>query len=122
MDLPYTIEVTRIPSSEGGGFEASIPLLGRYSAVGDGDTPDEAVADLMDHLPALLARWLEQGIAIPEPVEEAKAIGGSILVRLPKSLRSKIAAVADREGVSLNSFVTATLAEAVGARLGKDTA
>src|SRR5689334_16804002 len=90
LALPYTIEVAPIASDEGGGYTACIPLLGRYSAVGDGDTAEEAVSDLKSHMPSLIADWLREGIAIPEPENEDKSVIGSIYVRLPKALRSKV--------------------------------
>jgi len=67
LSLPYAIEVLPVPEGEGGGYHACIPRLGRYSAVGDGDTPEAAWADLRAALPSLIAGWLAQGIAVPEP-------------------------------------------------------
>ena len=65
--LPYAVEILPISSGEGGGYTACIPCLGRYSAVGDGETPEAADTDLRAALPSLLTGWLAQGIAIPEP-------------------------------------------------------
>ena len=63
--------------------------------------------------------WLELVIArgqrIPEPVEAA-GYSGKLVVRLPKSLHKKAAYQAARDGVSLNQFIVASIAEQIGAR------
>ncbi len=46
MALPYVIEITPIRDTLGGGFSATIPQLGRLAMAGDGETVDEALADL----------------------------------------------------------------------------
>jgi RNA polymerase sigma-B factor len=43
---------------------------------------------------------------------------GRLLVRMPQSLHAELARVAEREGVSLNAFITGALASAVGWRDG----
>lgn len=42
----YTIEVTRVPATQGGGYRACVPALGRWSVQADGDTPEEALHEL----------------------------------------------------------------------------
>ena len=39
--------------------------------------------------------------------------------RLPRTLYSKLTRQAENEGVSINSFVTAIIAEAIGSKLGR---
>jgi hypothetical protein len=51
LSLPYAIEIRPLSDMEGGGFHAIIPRLGRYSAVGDGETAEAAYADLRAHCP-----------------------------------------------------------------------
>jgi predicted RNase H-like HicB family nuclease len=67
LSLPYAVKICPVSDTDGGGFHASIPRLGRYSAVGDGETDAEAYADLRAALPSLLSGWLAQGVPIPEP-------------------------------------------------------
>jgi len=117
LSLPYAVEILPVPDSEGGGYAACIPRLGRYSAVGDGDTPEAAYADLRAALPSLIAGWLAQGVAaIPEPgeVTPETAYSGKLALRVPKSLHARVAARARREGVSINQFIATTLAQEVG--------
>jgi hypothetical protein len=42
MALDYPIEVRKIPDNLGGGYTASIRVFGK-AAIGDGETPDEAI-------------------------------------------------------------------------------
>lgn len=74
LSLSYRLEVSPVPNAEGGGYTASIPLLGRWSAVGDGETAAEAIADLQAHLPGLVQEWLNTGTAIPEPPSVAETL------------------------------------------------
>ncbi len=43
----HQIKITPIPKSEGDGWDASIPELGKYAYCGTGRTPREALASLM---------------------------------------------------------------------------
>ncbi len=115
LSLPYVVEIAPIPEDEGGGYVACIPLLGRYSAVGDGETPEEAYADLMEARSTLIEEWLRRGIAIPEPqtAEEEALPSGKLSLRLPRSLHAQVNRQADQEGVSINAYITAGLAQAV---------
>ena len=61
--------------------------------------------------------WLEvayeEGMDIPLPRSEEE-YSGKFFIRAPKSLHRKLVRMARREGVSLNQFLVATLAGAVG--------
>ncbi len=121
LSLPYAVEILPISEEAGGGYTACIPRLGRYSAVGDGETPEAAYADLRAALPSLIAEWLAQGIAIPEPEPDISqpSYSGKLALRVPKSLHAQVAARARREGVSINQFITTTLAQEVGPPSGR---
>ena len=69
MKLPYTIEITPIPPSGGGGFMATIPRIGRYAMVGDGETIEEALQDLDRCKRERFSEYIEEGCSIPEPEE-----------------------------------------------------
>lgn len=116
LALPYSVEVFPIPAEEGGGYNASIPLLGRYAAQGDGETAAAAIADLYLHLPSLLEEWLREGVDIPEPGTPAEEAGfsGRMMLRVPKTLHARVARRAQTEGVSINQFIAVTLAQEVG--------
>ena len=116
LALPYPTEVMPIPEELGGGFNACIPLLGRYSAVGDGETAEEAYADLRAVLPSLLEEWIREGVDIPEPEPAAdeSRYSGRMMLRVPKTLHARVARRAQAEGVSINQFIAVTLAQEVG--------
>ena len=42
----YAVHISPIPEGIGGGFRATIPQLGEYAFVGDGETREEALLDL----------------------------------------------------------------------------
>jgi antitoxin HicB len=56
---------------------------------------------------------LETGQDIPEP-RPAEKYSGKFIVRLPRSLHRELVETAEREGVSLNMFVSTVLGKAVG--------
>lgn len=105
LKLKYPIELAE---QEGGWYFARIPDL--PGCMSEGKTPDEAVKNVE----AARALWLEDaldsGVVIPLPSEQRK-YSGKFVVRLPESLHGRLAQGAEREGVSLNQFVLALLAE-----------
>lgn len=53
--------------------------------------------------------------AVEQPEERAKpSPSGRLLLRMPAKLHAELARVAEREGVSLNQFITGTLATRIG--------
>jgi antitoxin HicB len=83
--------------------------------IATGETPSEALSALEDAAQSWLAAALSRGQHIPEPVDSNEFSGRTVL-RLPRSLHKKASRLAEREGVSLNQFILASLAEHVGAR------
>jgi len=55
---------------------------------------------------------LEEGREIPEP-KSATSHSGRLLLRMPKTLHAELTRASEREGVSLNQFITDVLAAAV---------
>jgi HicB family len=80
-----------------------------------GDIIPESVGGLAQHTAGgWLMAALEHGQNIPQPIESSNDFSGKLVLRLPRSLHKKATWVAEREGVSLNHFIVASLAEAVG--------
>lgn len=113
MALPYRIEILPIPDNEGGGFAASVPELGRWAVCGDGDTVEEALANLEIVKRERLKDYLDRGAPIPEPGPDQEEYSGKFVVRLPKSLHRELALKAKEEGVSLNMLVTLILSRGI---------
>jgi antitoxin HicB len=80
----------------------------------DGKTPGEALTNLENAAESWVAAALAQNLPLPEPFDHANA-SGKFMLRLPRTLHSRAAAFAEKDGVSLNQFVVATLAERIGA-------
>jgi antitoxin HicB len=103
----YAIIVEPLNDADGGGWLASVPAL--PGCMGDGDTPEAAMADANAAMAEWKAAAKELGREIPGP-----AATGQWRQRVPKSLHEKLKIVAAREGVSLNAYVANVLAEQAG--------
>ena len=101
----YSINISTIPNEEGGGYLASIPDC--PGCIADGDTIDEAIAEIQDAFEAWSMAKQEDKGGLPAP----KIYSGQFVQRIPKSLHRKLAKRTELEGVSLNQLTTALLAE-----------
>jgi antitoxin HicB len=106
----YSLTVRPLDPDEGGGYLCEFPDL--PGCMGDGATPEEAIADGKEALRASLEALRELGRDVPPP----SAPSGEWRIHAPKSLHRRLAARAKREGVSLNLLTVSLLAEALGAR------
>jgi antitoxin HicB len=109
MSLPYRIEIQPISQDKGGGYDASIPRLGKRSVCGYGETIEEALDDLLEVKRERLTSYLEEGLIIPEPDKDEDNYSGKFLIRIPKSLHRELAERAKQNEVSLNQFITSIL-------------
>lgn len=108
LRAPYTRVV--VPDEDGGFVAEILEFEGCFA---DGETPSEAFRNLDKVFRAWLISRLESGMPIPEPTGNAE-LSGRFALRLPKSLHYKAAVYAEREGVSLNTFINNSLAASVG--------
>jgi len=81
----------------------------------DGETVEEAIANGKEALCDCIEVFKESGRKLPKPSIEA----AQWRQRLPRTLYSKLTKQAENEGVSINSLVTAIIAEAIGSKLGR---
>jgi antitoxin HicB len=110
MPVPkYPFEIRALTAEEGGGYLITFPDL--PGCMSDGETVEEAIANGADAEAAWLQAARKWGDPIPQPGEGPS---GKFVQRLPKSLHARLAARARQEGVSMNTLVTAVLAEALG--------
>ncbi|MDD4924477.1 MAG: toxin-antitoxin system HicB family antitoxin [Dehalococcoidales bacterium] len=110
MNLPYTMTVKHRPE-QGGYYVAGYVELPDLTMTGD--TPEEAVRELLSERHDWFKTCLKLGVKIPLPVETPK-YSGEIRVRMPPSLHQALAQRANCEGVSLNQYMVTGLARAVG--------
>lgn len=108
----YPFEVRPLSMDDGGGWLATFPDL--PGCMGDGDSPEAAIADALEAAQAWLAVAREHGDPIPEP--GAGGESGKFVARVPKSLHTRLAARADQEGVSMNTLIVSLLSEGMGTR------
>lgn len=114
LDLPYHVSVVRSETERGkAGWAASIEELPDCTAAGS--SPEEAVQRVRKAMEKWVSAALERNEEIPEP-RAASTASGRLLVRMPKTLHGQLARAAEHEGVSLNQFITGSLASAVAWR------
>jgi antitoxin HicB len=113
LNAPYHITLIRDDAEDASGWVANVNEL--PGCIAQGDTQEDALANLRDVMESWIEFVLEQGKEIPPPAPETTH-SGRILLRLPASLHERIAWEADREGVSLNQFLLGVSAASVGWR------
>jgi antitoxin HicB len=112
MKVPkYPFDIRILSEDEGGGYLITFPDL--PGCMSDGDTIEEAIHNGAEAEAAWLKATTQWGDAIPKPGEPQR---GRFVQRLPKSLHARLAARAKQEGVSMNTLVTAYIAEGLGLR------
>lgn len=108
--LPYHLLLVRDGEDKGKPWTASVEEL--PGCTSRGKTSDEA----LDGIEAAMTKWialaLEEGRDIPEP-KSATSHSGRLLLRMPRTLHADLTRASEREGVSLNQFITDVLAAAV---------
>ena len=113
LNLPYTIEVVRDSDPNNPGWVASVAELPGCI------TQAESFEELGEMIEDAMHSWIEVALAdghsIPEP-RPLQEYSGKFVVRVPKSLHRELVEAADHDGVSLNSFVNASLAKVIGGR------
>jgi antitoxin HicB len=108
QSYPFTIRP--LSEADGGGFAIEYPDL--PGCISDGESPEEALENGADAVKAYLRNCIKHGDPIPKP----SGASGQWRQRVPRSLHSRLVARARQEGVSLNTLVTAMIAEGLGQR------
>jgi antitoxin HicB len=106
----YPFIVRPLTDDEGSGF--IIEYADLPGCVSDGDSPEQAIRHGHDAVKAYLLSCAKHGDPIPKP----GAPSGQWRQRVPRSLHARLVARARQEGVSLNTLVTAMIAEGLGKR------
>lgn len=106
----YQFIVRPLTKEEGGGYLVEYPDI--PGCMSDGETIEEAIANGREALRDCIEVFGESGRKIPKPGIEA----AQWRQRVPRALYSKLTRQASAEGVSVNSYVTAIIAEAIGAK------
>jgi antitoxin HicB len=111
--LPYHLTVVRDGEDKAKPWAASVEELAGCTS--RGRTPEEALESVHTAMRGWIEVALEEGREIPEP-RSATSHSGRLLLRMPRTLHAELTRASEREGVSLNQFITDALASAVGWR------
>ena len=108
MKLPYNYVIKPISDESGSYFHASILELDGCQSTGD--SFEEAYSGLRKAMEGWIEAKLDNGFAVPYPMESDK-YSGKFVLRLPKSLHGRLAMEAEIEGVSLNQYALYKLSQ-----------
>lgn len=111
MKDEYPFIIRRLSEEDGTGYLIEYPDL--PGCISDGETPEEAIANGRDAVKSYLASCRKYGDKVAKP---GRSASGQWRQRVPKSLHSRLVTRAEQEGVSLNTLVTAMIAEGLGKR------
>ena len=106
LGLTYPVQLTHQIDDDDEYWLAEI--LDLPGCMSDGNDPNEALENIEDAKRLWIETQLEDGYEVPEPTP-SREYSGKFLVRMPKSLHSRLAMQAKREGLSLNQFVVSLL-------------
>ena len=104
--LKYSVSIRW--SDEDKGFIATVPELPGLSAFGTNQS--EAFSELKTASHAYLKSLKESGMPVPAP-EKVVTYSGQIRLRMPKEMHAALAESAEREGVSLNTYIVILLSK-----------
>ena len=102
---------TLIPAGDGTYFAEILEFRGCFA---EGQTPNEAYANLERVAESWIEAAIEQKQEIPSPLA-TRDFSGRIALRIPRSIHSQAVKFAEMDGTSLNQFFLASIAARVGA-------
>jgi antitoxin HicB len=117
MRLPYSMTV-KYREEQGGYYVAGYVELPDLNMTGN--TPEEAVKELLIEKPEWFETCIKLGIKIPLPVNPQK-YSGKIVLRMPPSMHESLIQLAKLEGTSLNQYMLVALARGIGFNEGQKT-
>ena len=105
LNLPYKIEIEKIPENDGGGYCAMMPeFKGAALFWGDGKSEVEALKDLKLAFKSALTGLIESGKKIPEPKAKTDKTK-SIAITLKQSVIDRIDRHAKELGISRSALI-----------------
>jgi predicted RNase H-like HicB family nuclease len=112
LALPYPITLIEESAAEGRPRIWFAKVDDLPGCMSQGDSAEEAITNVREAMGAWIADALDDDAPVPLPRDEAD-YSGRFLVRVPRTLHRDLAREAEREGTSLNQFVTSALSGAV---------
>lgn len=114
-NLPYTIIVER---SDDQGVYYLARVVELPDLIMTGSTPAEAISELEQVKRDWIKTYLELGNKMPAPLQ-LRRHSGNLRIRVEPSLHSRLALMAELEGVSLNQYLVSAISHAVGVEQGR---
>lgn len=110
----YKMEIYCVKTTDGLQWNVEFPEV--PGCGGAGDTIEEAMEDAQINLNVHLDYLKENGIAVPVPDTSFHILeySGKLSLRIPKSLHRQIAENAQKDDVSINSYINNALSDYVG--------
>lgn len=106
-ELHYPITIQTLTEEEGGGFFVTIPLLGEATCAADGESVEEALANLEELRRSLYEVVIASKHPLPLPsavTERAAKPAGKWAMRASSELHAKLQRGAEEAGVSFNTY------------------
>lgn len=113
LSLPYHLLLVRDGEEKAKPWCATVEELAGCTS--RGKTSDDALNGVRDAMTAWIETALQEGREVPEP-KSATSHSGRLLLRMPRTLHADLTRASEREGVSLNQFITDVLASAIAWR------
>jgi antitoxin HicB len=111
--LPYHVLLVRTAEEKGKPWSATVEEL--PGCTSHGKTSEEALRGIHEAMESWITAALAEGRDVPVP-KSAASHSGRLLLRMPRTLHADLTRASEREGVSLNQFITDVLAAAVAWR------
>jgi antitoxin HicB len=109
MRNPYARLV--VPEKDGS-FRAEIVEF--PGCIATSESAAGALASVENAAVSWVVAAIESGQEIPQPIELSNDYSGKFVLRIPKSLHKKASLTAEREGASLNQYITTALSIYLG--------
>ena len=116
LALPYHVTLVRDGDGKDGPWVAQVEELAGCTS--RAETAEQAASGIQQAMSDWITEALREGREVPEP-KPVDEHSGRLLLRMPRTLHAELTRLAEREGVSLNQFITDALASAVGWRLSR---
>ncbi|MDR0455933.1 MAG: type II toxin-antitoxin system HicB family antitoxin [Treponema sp.] len=101
LTLPYHIVIQHLNDESGSYYFATVKEFD--GCMSHGKNYDEAFRNIQEAMEGWIETKLENGFSVPLPIEDNQ-YSGKFVLRIPKSLHSRLAIEAEQEGVSLNQY------------------
>ena len=110
----YKMEIYCVETTDGIQWNVEFPEV--PGCGGAGDTVEEAIQDAQVNLSVHLEYLIEKGIPVPDPglALPIMEYSGKLSLRIPRSLHKQIADCAQKEDVSINSYINNALSDYIG--------